>query len=110
MPAQPGQIRIEGACGCDALLRKAVARWYGSEKGAGRIHLRSRNDNDFKTRYPAIAKALQILPDETILEGEVVALDDEGHPSFSLLQNYGSSGGPIVFTSSMRRWLEAGTW
>jgi ATP-dependent DNA ligase len=39
--------------------------------------LRSRNNNDFSTRYPAIAKALQLMPDETVIDGEVVALDAE---------------------------------
>lgn len=27
-------------------------------KAGGKVHLRSRNDNDFNTRYPAIVKAL----------------------------------------------------
>jgi bifunctional non-homologous end joining protein LigD len=37
--------------------------------------LRSRNDNDFNMRYPGIVKALAPMPDETIIDGEVVALD-----------------------------------
>jgi ATP-dependent DNA ligase len=44
-------------------------------KSGGRVQLRSRNDNDFSVRYPAIAKALQSMPDETVIDGEVVALD-----------------------------------
>jgi hypothetical protein len=39
------------------------------------VKLRSRNDNDFSLRYPAIAKALSSLPNETVVDGEVVALD-----------------------------------
>jgi ATP-dependent DNA ligase len=42
---------------------------------AGRVQLRSRNDNDFSMRYPAIVKALASLPSETVIDGEVVALD-----------------------------------
>jgi hypothetical protein len=30
---------------------------------------------DFALRYPAIARALQNLPDETVIHGEVVAFD-----------------------------------
>jgi DNA ligase D-like protein (predicted ligase) len=62
-----------------------------------KIHLRSRNDNDFAARYPSIAAALHALPDETVVDGEVVALDVEGKPSFNTLQNYGSSKGPLLY-------------
>jgi ATP-dependent DNA ligase len=44
-------------------------------KSGGAIHLRSRNDKDFNSRYPAIVKALPDMPDETVIDGEIVALD-----------------------------------
>jgi bifunctional non-homologous end joining protein LigD len=66
-------------------------------KSGGRIHLRSRNDKDFRGKYSGIVKALSSLPDETVIDGEVVALDAAGRPSFNALQNYGSSKGPIVY-------------
>jgi DNA ligase D-like protein (predicted ligase) len=66
-------------------------------KSAGKIHLRSRNDNDMSARYRAIARALSKLPDDTVVDGELVALDEQGRPSFNLLQNYGNSSGPLLF-------------
>jgi len=44
-------------------------------KADGKAQLRSRNDNDFSGKYPAIVKALASLPNETVVDGEVVAFD-----------------------------------
>ena len=61
------------------------------------VQLRSRNDNDFAMKYPVIARALASMPDETVLDGEVVALDTSGRPSFNTLQNYSSPSAPIYY-------------
>jgi DNA ligase D-like protein (predicted ligase) len=66
-------------------------------KSKGRVSLRSRNDNDFSKRYPTIVKALAALPDETVIDGEVIALDQMGKPSFNILQNYGSSTADVFY-------------
>ena len=47
-------------------------------KSGGRVQARSRNDKDFNTRYPAVLKALLAMPDETVIDGEIVALDEFG--------------------------------
>src|SRR5215831_2596900 len=66
-------------------------------KSGGKIHLRSRNDKDFATKYPAIRAALAALPEETMVDGEVVAIDGSGRPSFHALQNNGSSKAPLFY-------------
>jgi bifunctional non-homologous end joining protein LigD len=42
-----------------------------------------RNENDLSVRFPILTQALANLPDETIIDGETVALDEKGEPSFS---------------------------
>jgi DNA ligase D-like protein (predicted ligase) len=66
-------------------------------KRNGAVYLRSRNDNDFNNRYPAVAEALTKLPENSVIDGEVVAFDQEGRPSFNALQNYGSAPAPVVY-------------
>jgi DNA ligase D-like protein (predicted ligase) len=66
-------------------------------KTGGGLHLRSRNNKDFALRYPTIVAGLAKLPDETVIDGEVVAFDEEGRPSFGALQNYGSAAAALVF-------------
>ena len=66
-------------------------------KQNGAVQLRSRNDHSFNGRYPAVVKALGKLPEDTVIDGEIVAFDQEGRPSFNALQNYGSSPAPVVY-------------
>ena len=42
-------------------------------KSGGRVQLRSRNNKDFNIKYPAIVQALAAMPDETVIDGEIVA-------------------------------------
>src|SRR5580698_6336674 len=53
----------------------------------GKVRLVSRNQNDLTPRYPELNDLAQFVKCKTaILDGEVVALDDEGRASFSLMQ------------------------
>jgi ATP-dependent DNA ligase len=80
------------------LALRAEARRLPSDcvKERGGVQLRSRNDNDFNARYPGLVKALGSMPDETVLDGEIVALDKKGRPSFNALENRGP-GEPLHF-------------
>jgi bifunctional non-homologous end joining protein LigD len=54
----------------------------------GRISLSSRNANDITGRYPELRDLGRALgAHEAILDGEVVAFDDAGRPSFQRLQS-----------------------
>jgi ATP-dependent DNA ligase len=66
-------------------------------KSGGTLQLRSRNDNDFGLRYRSVVKGLASLPNETVIDGEVVALDESGKLSFNILQNYGSSEALVFY-------------
>jgi bifunctional non-homologous end joining protein LigD len=66
-------------------------------KSGGVLHLRSRNNRDFSRTYPAVFQALAKLPNETVIDGEIVAVDAEGRPAFQLLQNAAVGAVPILY-------------
>ena len=90
-----------------AELPKAQKQWIyeikldGYRCLAGRdsrgVTLWSRRGNVFNKDFPSIARACETLPDDTLVDGEVVALDERGHPSFNLLQHHRSRARAICF-------------
>src|SRR5690349_16408747 len=65
-------------------------------KSGGEALLLTRNGNDYTEVFPEVAKAVKALPlDSCIIDGEVVVLDNEGKPSFSLLQQRGRITSPL---------------
>lgn len=60
---------------------RALAYWDGE-----RFRLESRNLADITFRYPELHDLGDALGPNAILDGEIVALDENGRPSFSLLQ------------------------
>jgi len=51
------------------------------------VNLYSRRGKSFNHQYPHIVEALAELPEGTVVDGEIVALDKSGRPNFNLLQN-----------------------
>ena len=56
-------------------------------KKGGRITMFSRRGNVVNARYPKMPPAFMFLPEDTIVDGELVVLDAQGRPSFSALQH-----------------------
>jgi bifunctional non-homologous end joining protein LigD len=48
----------------------------------------SRRGNLFTTQFPHIARACERIPPGTIVDGEIVTLDESGRVSFNLLHCY----------------------
>jgi DNA ligase D-like protein (predicted ligase) len=59
--------------------------------------LYSRRENVLNQKFPYLATALQHLPDQTVIDGEVVALGADGRPDFHLLQNVRPAESRIVY-------------
>jgi bifunctional non-homologous end joining protein LigD len=56
----------------------------------GKCHLLSRNQNDLTEKYPSIVDGLKGYDEDMVFDGEIVALDEKGRPSFQYLQQSGT--------------------
>jgi bifunctional non-homologous end joining protein LigD len=66
-------------------------------RSGSKTTLYSRRQNVLTQRFPYIAAALESLPAETVIDGELVALAFDGRPDFNLLQNFRSAESRIVY-------------
>jgi len=66
-------------------------------KSDGKIRLYSRRKKSFNSQYPYLIEALSDLPNDTVVDGEVVSLDDPGRPNFRLLQQFRSQASRIHY-------------
>jgi bifunctional non-homologous end joining protein LigD len=66
------------------------------KKSSTRLY--SRNGLSFLDTFPIVAAELEKLRRDAVMDGEIVVLDDDGKPSFQLLQQYREDPGhPIIF-------------
>lgn len=67
-------------------------KWDGyraiAEVNNGNVRLYSRNGNTFENSYPVVVNELKKIKADAVIDGEIVVLNDEGHPEFQLLQHY----------------------
>src|SRR5215831_83377 len=66
-------------------------------KSQNGVTLWSRRGNDFTPQFPRIAQACERLPADTLLDGEIVAIDQNGRISFNLLQHHRSRASAMRF-------------
>ena len=59
------------------------------------VTLFSRNEKVLNKRFPKLAQALASLEGDFVLDGELVAFDSQGRPSFQVLQNNLSRALPV---------------
>jgi bifunctional non-homologous end joining protein LigD len=73
------------------------------------VHLFSKNGKDFSKKFPQVFAALKdALPLGTAVDGELVAFDESGHPSFNAIQNASAETNIVffVFDVLVNRWRD----
>jgi bifunctional non-homologous end joining protein LigD len=67
-------------------------KWDGyravAEIRDGNVSLYSRNQISLDQKFSPIADALRKPGFDAVMDGEIVVVDDQGHPNFQMLQNY----------------------
>jgi bifunctional non-homologous end joining protein LigD len=66
-------------------------------KANKQVALFSRRRNSLNAKFPYVANSLDHLPEGTVIDGELVALDEHGRPNFSRMQNYLTHAASINF-------------
>jgi ATP-dependent DNA ligase len=75
------------------------------------VALFSGNQKVLNERFPKVVDALASLKGDFVLDGELVAIDSQGRPSFQLLQKNPVSGASSLFLrlrSAKPKWGAAG--
>jgi len=66
-------------------------------KSGNGVTLFSRRRKSLNRQFPYIVQALADLPAGTVVDGEVVAIDESGRPNFNLLQNFRAEASRIQY-------------
>jgi bifunctional non-homologous end joining protein LigD len=80
-----------------ATLQPVASGLYRTDGGRCN-HILSRKDNDLTASYPSVAAAaLQLRPARLLIDGEIVAIDATGRPSFQARQHRSRHRAQIVY-------------
>jgi len=75
-------------------------KWDGyraiAEIRDGDVSLYSRNRISLHQKFPPLMDSLRRFRFEAILDGEIVVVDDQGHPDFQMVQDYKKSGSGLL--------------
>src|SRR5438309_3342828 len=66
-------------------------------KSSTGLTLFSRRRKSLNRQFPYIVEALADLPGGTVVDGEIVAIDESGRPNFNLLQNFRAEASRIQY-------------
>ncbi|MDR6865465.1 bifunctional non-homologous end joining protein LigD [Microbacterium resistens] len=85
----PGSVRALGGWAeikWDGI--RAIGTWRRDGTGAAKLTLRARSGTDITDRYPELTAdgAPHLTIDDAVVDGEIIALDHTGRPSFTRLQ------------------------
>jgi len=66
-------------------------------KSGDNVNLYSRTRKSFNRQFSYIVEALADMPSGTVIDGELVAIDETGRPNFNLFQNFRSAASRIQY-------------
>lgn len=106
-PAPAPMLARTGPLPADGAGYGYEVKWDGvravASIAAGGLGLRARSGSDIAARYPEVQPLAHALaPREVILDGEIVALDAQGRPSFERLQSRMHLGSAAAVSRRLR--------
>ena len=73
----------------------------------GEVDIRSRNNKSFNEQFYPVLQAMQSWKINAVVDGEIVAINEEGFPDFGGLQNWRSEAvGHLVFYAFDILWMD----
>jgi bifunctional non-homologous end joining protein LigD len=68
-----------------------------AEIQSGKVRLYSRNKLAYNQKFAPLVESLQKFPGNAVLDGEIVVVDEIGHPHFQWVQDYPAGKGELIY-------------